>query len=128
MNRLLFLAFVSSMLSLEAVQWQTLETGFSLAKQNNKLVMLDVVRDNCHYCADMDENVFKDKEMTKWIESCFVPVKLNLSHDVLPMGIKVQVTPTFIFLNSDKKVIKTIQGSWDIKDFKELSKKICRKK
>lgn len=127
MNKLLLLVFFSSMLCLEAVQWQTLEEGLSIAKQSNKLVLLDVVRDNCHYCTDMDENVFNDAKMTKWIESCFVPVKLNLSHDTLPMGIKVQVTPTFIFLSSDKKVLKRIQGSWNKQDFKELSKKLCRK-
>jgi len=113
-------------MSLKAVQWLNLEEGLSKAKKDNKLVMLDVVRDNCHYCSDMDKNVFSDIKMSKWVESCFVPVKLNLSHETLPQGFKVQVTPTFLFLTSGQKLVKMIQGSWNKKDFTELSQKLCK--
>lgn len=126
MNKLLTVLFLSSMISLQAVQWLTLEEGLDKAKKTHKLLMLDVVRDNCHFCKDMINNVFNDKEMSAWIESCFIPVKLNISHEILPEGITVQVTPTFLFLNSDKKIVKKIKGSWNIKDFKKLSQKLCR--
>ncbi len=126
MNKHLILIALSSLITLQAVQWQTWEEGLLKAKKSHKLLMLDVVRDNCHYCSDMDKKVFNDKEMEKWVESCFIPVKLNLSHDTLPKGIKVQVTPTFIFLTSDQKIVKTIQGSWDKKDFMDLSQKLCK--
>jgi len=126
MKKLIILLYLSSLIGLQAIEWMTFEEGLLKAKRTNKLLMLDVVRDNCHYCTDMDRNVFYDKEMSDWVESCFIPVKLNLSHDTLPMGIKVQVTPTFIFLDVAGKITKTIQGSWNKKDFKELSIKLCK--
>lgn len=127
MNKLLLLAFFSSMISLDAAQWHTYEEGLLEAKKSHKLLMIDVVRDRCHYCADMDKYVFNDAKMKKWIESCFIPVKLNLSYDSLPEGIKVEVTPTFIFMTSEQVVVKKIQGSWSKQDFKDLSKKLCRR-
>jgi len=126
MSRIFIILSLFSLLTLEALEWQSFEEGLLKAKKSHKLVMLDVVRDNCHFCSDMDENVFKDEAMSAWIDSCFVPVKLNLSHDSLPEGMKVQVTPTFIFLTSDKELVKTIQGSWNKQEFKELSEKVCK--
>lgn len=126
MNKLLVLAFLSSMISLQAIQWHTFEEGLLEAKKSHKLVMLDIVRDKCHYCVDMDKHVFNDAKMKTWIESCFVPVKLNLSHDVLPKGIKAEVTPTFIFMTSEQVLVKKILGSWNKDDFKDLSEKLCQ--
>lgn len=88
--------------------------------------MVDIIRDNCHYCSDMEKNVFKNKEVSKWVEGCFIPVKLNLSEDFLPDGVEVKITPTVVFLDSEQKTIKMIHGSWNIDDFKRLSQNLCK--
>ena len=126
MNKFLILLFIVFLLNLEAVQWMSLDEALDKAKISDKLIMIDIIRDNCHFCSDMDKNVFEDKKMSKWIESCFIPVKLNLSQEKLPKGLKVEVTPTFLFMNEKMEIIKKIHGSWSRIDFKELSQKLCK--
>ncbi|PHR53910.1 MAG: hypothetical protein COA44_14925 [Arcobacter sp.] len=126
MSRVLSILFITSLLHLEAVQWMSLEEGLAKAKKSDKLIMMDVIRDGCHFCSDMDKNVFNDKNMSIWIESCFIPVKFNLSQEKLPNGLKVEVTPTFFFMNEKLELIKKIEGSWNKQDFTELSQKLCR--
>ena len=86
--------------------------------------MIDVVRSGCGYCEDMDRVVFQDKEMSIWLDEHFISVKINLDEEKLPLGIKVNFTPTFYFVNADSKIVKTVPGSWNIQDFKDLTKGI----
>ena len=123
MARVVLLFFVTS-LSLHAVEWHRYEDALKEQQVSNKPIMIDVVRTNCHYCSDMDRKVFDDKEMSVWIEKRFIPVKLNLDHDKLPLGIKVMFTPTFYFVNKEGKILKRVPGSWDIQDFKDLTEMI----
>ena len=126
MSKISIMLYLASLINLEAVQWMSLDEGLDKAKKSHKLIMIDVVRDRCHFCSDMDNNVFKDKKMSTWVESCFIPVKLNLSEDKLPNGLKATVTPTFLFVNKKLELVKKIQGSWNIQDFKQLSQKLCK--
>lgn len=86
--------------------------------------MIDVVRTDCHYCTDMERDVLHEPEMSKYLSEKFIPVKLNLDTDKLPLGIKVHFTPTFIFIDAQENIIKKIPGSWNSKDFKELTSTI----
>ena len=86
--------------------------------------MIDVIRTDCHYCEDMDKDVFQNNEMSEWLENRFIPVKLNLKNDKLPLGIQVHFTPTFFFVDTNGKIVKKIPGSWNIEDFKDLTKGI----
>lgn len=86
--------------------------------------MIDIVRDDCHYCEDMQRDVLSDPKMSQYLEKKFIPVKLNLNRDKLPLGIKVHFTPTFFFVDKHQKIIKKIPGSWNIEDFTDLTKNI----
>ena len=123
MIKSVLLFFMTSFL-LHAVEWRGYEDALKEQQLNNKPIMIDVVRTNCHYCTDMDKEVFEDKEMSEWIEKRFIPVKLNLDHDKLPLGIKVMFTPTFYFVDKEGKILKRVPGSWDIQDFKDLTEMI----
>ena len=108
--------------TLGALEWKTYEEALELQKKSNKLIMIDVVRDNCRFCIDMERNVFQDKKMSVWIENRFIPVKLNLDHDKLPLGLKVNFTPTFFFIDNTNTIKKKIPGSWNIEDFQSMTK------
>ncbi len=110
--------------SLEAVEFHSYKEALKLQEKSNKIIMIDVVRTGCHYCDDMDKAVFQNAAMSKWLEERFIAVKMNLDNEKLPMGIKVNFTPTFYFVNADKKIVKVIPGSWSIEDFKDLTKGI----
>jgi len=117
-----------SILSLHALEWKSYEEGLKEAKKSGKLLMIDIVRDGCHYCSDMDHQVFSDSQMASWIEGCFVPVKINISHETLPKTLTVEVTPTFVFMPSDQTPVKEILGAWSKEDFKALSQTLCKEK
>ena len=123
MNRFILFLLVSFS-SLFVVEFYSYEDALKLQKKSNKIIMIDVIRTDCHYCEDMDKNVFQNEEMSTWLEKRFIPVQLNLDHDKLPLGLNVHFTPTFFFVNKNAKVVKKIPGSWNIEDFKDLTKDI----
>ena len=113
-----------SAVSLFALEFHSYEEALQLQKKNGKIIMIDVMRTDCHYCKDMQRKVFDNVAMSKWLEKRFIPVKLNLDFDELSLGIHVYFTPTFFFIDADQKVIKKIPGSWNIQDFKDLTRNI----
>ena len=123
MNKIVLVLLASAM-SLFALEFHNYKDALKMQKKSGKVIMIDVVRSDCHYCHKMDAQVFNDAQMSKWIEQKFIPVKLDLDFDDLPLGIKVHFTPTFFFVNKEQKIIKTIPGSWNIQDFKDLTKNI----
>lgn len=123
MSKIFVLIFVS-LSSLIALDFYAYDEALLLQKQNGKTIMIDVTRTDCRYCTDMEQNVFTDESMSEYLSKKFIPVKLNLDYDKLPLGIKVHFTPTFFFVDTEQKIIKTIPGSWSVEDFRELTKNI----
>jgi thioredoxin-related protein len=112
--------------SLWGLEFHTYKDALILQKESGKIIMLDVIRTDCHYCEDMKKNVFDDKKMSQWLEERFIPVQINLDKETPPLGIKVYFTPSFFFVNSKQEIIKKIPGSWGIEDFKDLTKNIIK--
>ena len=123
MNKI-WIGLLVNAVSLFALEFHTYEEALKLQKKTGKIIMIDVVRSDCHYCKDMQKEVFDNKEMSLWLKKRFIPVKLNLDFDELPLGIHIYFTPTFFFIDADQQIIKKIPGSWNIQDFKDLTKNI----
>ena len=123
MNKFILLLLLS-LSSLFAVEFHSYENALKLQKKSNKIIMIDIVRTGCHYCEDMENKVFQNAAMAEWLDARFIAVKMNLDKEKLPLGMKVDFTPTFYFVNADKKIVKKIPGSWNIEDFKDLTKGI----
>ena len=122
--RSLFFLFLMTFTSVNAMEWLSYEEGLKLQKQNGKVIMIDVVRTECHFCRDMEVAVFDDKEMIKWLDKRFIPVKVNLDKDRMPLNITVSFTPSFFFVDKNGEIVKSVPGSWNIEDFKDLTKGI----
>lgn len=125
MNKIALFLLLSS-ISLFGLEFHSYSDALKLQKKSDKIIMIDVIRTDCHYCEEMNTNVFEDKEMSKWLEKRFIPVQINLDNERLPLGIKVNFTPSFFFINSKQQIVKKIPGSWDIDDFKDLTKHITK--
>ncbi len=110
--------------SLVAIEWKNYTVALKEAKATNKIIMIDIVRDGCHYCEDMEKNVFANEEMSSYLDKKFIAVKINLDFDKLPLDINVSFTPTFYFLDMNQTVLKVIPGAWNIQDFKDLTENI----
>jgi len=112
------------MVELFALHWLSYAEALDMQQKNSKIIMIDVVRTHCKYCIKMDKDVFEDEKFSHWIEERFLPVKINLDKQQLPFEIEVKMTPSFYFFDSGKNLIKMIPGSWNISDFKDLTKNI----
>ena len=108
---------------LHGLEFHTYKKALKLQKQTGKIIMIDAMRKNCQYCIKMEREVFNDPKMSKWLQKRFIPVKIDIQRQKLPFGKKVSFTPTFFFIKGDK-ILKVIPGSWNIQDFKELTKDI----
>jgi thioredoxin-related protein len=70
----------------------------------------------------MDREVMIEEEVVKAIEKDFIPVSIDISVHQLPLGVKAEVTPSFIFVDENAKVLMNVPGAWDKIDFLELLK------
>lgn len=122
----LLLLFSFFSITLNALEWKSYEAALKEQKKSKRLIMIDVMRTDCHYCIKMDRKVFDDPEMSEWLSKRFIPVKLNLDTDFLPLDIKVNFTPSFFFVNENQEIVKKIPGSWNIQDFKDLTKGLVK--
>jgi thioredoxin-related protein len=122
-KKVFFLILLFS-ISIHAIEWLSYDKAKVLQKKNHKPIMLDVMRDTCHYCKKMDKEVFDNKEMAQWLQERFILVQINLDEDLMPIDEEVTFTPTFYFLDENGKILKKIPGSWNIQDFKDLTRKI----
>jgi len=123
MRRVFFVVMIF-VTALNAIEWVSYEKGLELQKSNHKIIMIDAMRSECHFCKEMEKDVFDNKEMIIWLEKRFIAVKVNLDVDTMPLGIKTHFTPSFFFINEEQKIVKKVPGSWNIQDFKDLTKGI----
>jgi thioredoxin-related protein len=123
MNKIFLICCVAT-LSLFGADFHSYEEALALQKKNHKIIMIDVMRSDCHYCIKMEEEVFNNKEMYQWLQKRFILAQLNLDFDDVPKRFQVPFTPSFFFVNEKGKIVKKIPGSWNIQDFKDLTKNI----
>jgi len=103
------------------------QKALSLVKKSDRLMMLKLTSEDCHFCKKMDKEVFADKEIDSFINKSFVLLDIDVKKEKLPLDVDYEVTPTFFFIGSDEKVIYKIQGSWNKKDFIELLAMVLKK-
>ena len=115
---LLLAATLFSSLFAEGVQWRSWDAGMKEAKATGKIIMIDAVRTGCHYCVEMEAAVFKDVAIAAYIDKRFIPVKINLDEEDLPLGLNVSMTPTLFFITKDSALLKKVPGSWNQEDFR----------
>ena len=116
----LLLSLSFSALFAEGVVWRSWDAGMKEAKASHKIIMIDAVRTGCHYCDEMEEAVFKDEAMAAYIAKRFVPVKVNLSKEKMPLDLDVSMTPSFFFISKEGELLKTVPGSWNQEDFRSF--------
>ena len=102
------------------VEKMTYAQALSIAKQNNKSIMLKLTADNCKYCIKMDNEVLADVEVKELVNANFITVNINVDKEILPLNLKRTTTPTFIFIDKNERITSKLPGSWDKKDFMDL--------
>ena len=98
-----------------AVNWkQDYDKALADAKQNKKLLVVDVYTDWCGWCKKLDKDVYTDKRVQELIAKDFIPVKINPEHGSrnkqLAEKFGVRAYPHIVFLDGDGKKIGEISG------------------
>jgi thioredoxin-related protein len=117
------------------------EEDVAEAAAENRRVMLYFHQDGCPYCARLVEENFADPELQSYIVEHFDGITLNMwgDREVVSVGgqgfsektfaaaLKVQYTPTLIFLDETGQVALRLNGYYPPADFRAALSYVARK-
>ncbi len=106
-----------------AFQWQSFGDGLTSARENHKMIMVDVYTDWCGWCKKLDREVYPDSRVSTLLAKSFVAIKVN-AESSSPLEYKGQrmteeqfarasgVTgyPTILFMDEEGTVVTTLPG------------------
>lgn len=96
------------------------KNAVKLAKQTDRLILVEVHSEYCKYSQNMRKKVFKDRIVRKLIRKNYVFFRVNIDREIkgLPKHLYTERTPTYYFLSKDgKKTVEEIIGEMKKKDF-----------
>ena len=112
----LFSSTVLSQKPAETIQWhQWSDKTFTMAQQQNKLVLLDIGAEWCQFCKKMDAVTYHDAEVIKIINKNYIAVKADIEGDLEGDSAVQQLYGSFgvpgtIILGADKKELNKRLG------------------
>lgn len=106
-----------------AVDWRSWDDGLARAKSGKRYMVVDVYTDWCGWCRRMEADVYARRDVSEYLASKFVTVKLNAESGELvhrgersmsarTLASQFQVTgyPTTIFLTPDGERLANLPG------------------
>lgn len=133
---ILFL-FISNLQAGDKIElkWKKFNEGITLAKKENKRILVNVYADWCKWCKKMDTEVFTNDSVGWYLKKNFILVKLNgeseeqvkykgesLTAVSLARGFGVTGFPSVIFLESNGDAITKVPGFVNAEDFMPIIK------
>ncbi len=117
------------------------EEDVAEATEQGKRVMLYFHQNGCPYCVRLVEENFTDPEIKSYIQQHFDGISLNMWGDrevvsvggksftekTLSAALKVQFTPTLLFLNEQGKVILRLNGYQSPEKFRKALSYVAQK-
>ena len=90
------------------------------AKQEGKMILLEVVLDNCKFCDRMETLVLSKKSVQEAIAQHFIFVQINADREPLPLNLSEQMSPMFVFISKNENVQDMRFGYIEENDFLNL--------
>ena len=111
MRYLIIISTLSILLIANEIQFEhDFNKALQKAKNQNKEVMMMYSATWCPECDYMKEVVFKDKEVSQYIQKHFIVLSLDVQKDKLLDGFNFVGIPTFIFIDKNAKEKNRIVG------------------
>ncbi len=101
------------------------------AKKEHKLIMIEAMSPECHYCKKMKREVIDLDDIQKLLNRDYIFVEVNVDEIKLPFGLEKEFkkfTPTFFVLNSEGKLLNSYPGAWIKSDFIEIMRENLKSK
>jgi len=108
--------------------YEGFDSTLQTAQKEHKIIMIEAMSAECHYCRKMETKVLVDEEIQSILEKDFLTLKIDITKRKLPLGLNAELTPTFIFIDANAKIIMQIPGAWDKKNFLEILQEVKTKK
>ena len=108
-------------INFESGDWQSV---LAKAKQENKLIFLDLFTTWCGPCKWMDQNVYPDAQVGKNYNAAFVNYKVDAQQGEgidLAKKFNVQAYPSYFFVNADEEVVFVATGGRPVEPFMALA-------
>ena len=116
-----------------APDWRVLEAAQIEARENDKLIMLDVYEVGCKYCRAMEREVYPDTTVRIVIDQGYIPAKIDGNSEELIRFNGEQISekdfaqskgayafPTVIILTPEGKVVKKRTGFMNIDELRQF--------
>lgn len=113
---LITLVFLATSLLAE-MNWTSYDKAFEQAKKENKTVMLMLSKTTCGVCKYMKTQVFIEPKIIEAFNKRFIGAIIEIDETEAPEGLEYIGTPTFYFLDSNKKIISQFSGGKNAKSF-----------
>ncbi len=120
--------FDKKIVAKKGVKHELFDTALQKAQKNDKIIILKVMTEHCHFCKKMDREVMVDDQVVKALQKDFVLVQVDITKNALPLGLTAELTPSFFFIDKNKNILQKIVGSWNVEDFLEILKKVNMQK
>jgi len=103
----IFLLFITLNLSLASeINWYSYEKGVKLAKEKNKLILIDIYAQWCHWCNVLKNTTYRDKEVITIIKKYYIPIKIDAEREIeLNKKLNQGGLPTTVILTPDGKIV-----------------------
>ncbi|MGH7202202.1 MAG: thioredoxin fold domain-containing protein [Planctomycetaceae bacterium] len=124
---LLIGAFLSPIKAAEIAWQRNLRVAARESGRLGKPLLVEITAEWCGYCHKMEQQTFRDEQIVRHVNHCFVPVTLDADRDpriVEQMG--VEGLPTTVILSPDLKVLAKITGYQTADQFGRHLDRLCR--
>jgi len=116
--------FDNAIVKAKGLKFEGFDKAMEKAKKEHKIIMIEVMSKECHFCRKMEREVLIEDSVVEAIEKDFIPVQVDVSVHALPLGLKTELTPSFIFVDANKMILLNVPGAWGKSDFLELLKEV----
>jgi thioredoxin-related protein len=140
MEKLLFIAFIFfgslQLIAQDKIQWISMNDALEAQKKIPKKIVMDVYTDWCGPCKLLDKNTFGNKDVIKFVNKNYYPVKFNAegteeityqdftytnpnykegrkgrnSQHILANALKITGYPTIVFFGENGDLIQPVVG------------------
>ena len=74
---LLLLLFIINLSIADGIKWNSFEEGLKKAKREDKLILLDIYAEWCHWCNVMEKTTYSNEDVIKIINKYYIPIRVN---------------------------------------------------